>query len=41
LLISLLKLTEKGVVEQKTVKDDTRLPASVVALLLRKLQTKT
>jgi len=40
LLISLLKLTEKGTVEQETVKKDTRLPASVVALLLRKLQNE-
>jgi hypothetical protein len=40
LLISLLKLTEKGAVEQETVKKEARLPASVVALLLRKLQNE-
>jgi hypothetical protein len=40
LLISLLKLTEKGAVEQKNVDKDARLPASVTLTLLNKLQTE-
>jgi hypothetical protein len=40
LLISLLKLTKKGAVEQKNVNKDARLPASVTSTLLNKLQTE-
>jgi Holliday junction resolvase-like predicted endonuclease len=40
LLISLLKLTENGAVEQKSVNKDARLPASLTSTLLEKLQNE-
>jgi Holliday junction resolvase-like predicted endonuclease len=40
LLISLLRLTKNGVIEQKNVNKDARLPASVASTILNKLQTK-
>jgi len=39
LLISLLKLTKDGPVSQEVIKKDSRLPTSLVAKLLRKLQS--
>jgi hypothetical protein len=40
LLISLLKLTEKGAIQQELVKSEARLPSSVTLTLLRKLQNE-
>ncbi len=40
LLISLLKLTQNGAVEQENVNSDARLPDSVTSVLLRKLQNE-
>jgi Holliday junction resolvase-like predicted endonuclease len=41
LLISLLKFTQNGAVEQESVNKDARLPSSVTSVLLTKLQNES